>query len=413
MNQHLVNRAMLVVVLIVISALFFTIIKSFLSAIFLAALFAALFYPLYERVLRFTGDRESISSLLTLFIIVLFVFVPFALILTSVVSQAVEVANAARPFVQQQLAEPGMITERLQSLPFYDKLEPYKNFLVTQLGETVGSLSRLTVDLVQSATLGTVNALLMGFVVLYTMFFLFVDGDKLLYYVLYYLPLSDEEESLLLERFTSVTKATLRGTAVIGVLQGILNGLAFAVVGIPSALFWGVAMVFLSVVPGIGTALVWIPAVIFLIVSGEIITGIGLALFCALVVGSIDNVLRPKLVGDETQLHELMIFFSTLGGLIVFGFWGFVIGPIIAALFVTVWGLYGYEFREWLPTTAFTPRKGPIDLHSKFEIDEEKIAAEYEELEAKRESRDADLAANQSDNHEKSTTVDDDQPRRT
>ncbi len=413
MNQHLVNRAMLVVVLIVISALFFTIIKSFLSAIFLAALFAALFYPLYERVLRFTGDRESISSLLTLFIIVLFVFVPFGLILTSVVSQAVEVANAARPFVQQQLAEPGMITERLQSLPFYDKLEPYKNFLVTQLGETVGSLSRLTVDLVQSATLGTVNALLMGFVVLYTMFFLFVDGDKLLYYVLYYLPLSDEEESLLLERFTSVTKATLRGTAVIGVLQGILNGLAFAVVGIPSALFWGVAMVFLSVVPGIGTALVWIPAVIFLIVSGEIITGIGLALFCALVVGSIDNVLRPKLVGDETQLHELMIFFSTLGGLIVFGFWGFVIGPIIAALFVTVWGLYGYEFREWLPTTAFTPRKGPIDLHSKFEIDEEKIAAEYEELEAKRESRDADLAANQSDNHEKSTTVNDDQPHRT
>jgi len=112
-------------------------------------------------------------------------------------------------------------------------------------------------------------------------------------------------------------------------------------------------MVLLSVVPGIGTALVWIPAVIYLITQGQWVYAAGLGIFCAVLVGSIDNVLRPKLVGSDTQLHELMIFFSTLGGLITFGFPGFIIGPIIAALFVTVWEIYGVEFRDWLPQTDF------------------------------------------------------------
>ena len=145
-------------------------------------------------------------------------------------------------------------------------------------------------------------------------------------------------------------------------LQGGLAGLALYFAGVPSALFWAVVMVFLSVVPGIGTALVWLPAVVWLLISGEIVAGLAVLAFNAVVVGTVDNLLRPRLVGNDTQLHDLMIFFSTLGGLLVFGFMGFVIGPIIAALFVTVWELYGEEFRNWLPTTAFRPRSGPVEL---------------------------------------------------
>jgi len=118
----------------------------------------------------------------------------------------------------------------------------------------------------------------------------------------------------------------------------------------------------LSVVPGIGTALIWIPAVIYIAIYNSIWMAIGVTAFCAVVVGLVDNILRPKLVGNDTQLHELLIFFSTLGGLLVFGFWGFVIGPIIAALFVTVWELYGEEFNQWLPTTAFVPTSGREQL---------------------------------------------------
>ena len=114
--------------------------------------------------------------------------------------------------------------------------------------------------------------------------------------------------------------------------------------------------------PGIGTALVWVPAVVYLLVGGHFAVAIALALFCGLVVGTVDNVLRPKLVGNDTQMHELMIFFSTLGGLLMFGFMGFIIGPIIAALFVSLWELYGDEFKDWLPTTAFKPQGDPMEL---------------------------------------------------
>lgn len=373
MNQKLVNRTVLVLVLLGISILFLGIVKPFLVAIFLAALFSALSHPLYERLLKQFGGREALASISTLILLILFVFVPLGMVATTAISQALDISNQARPWVQQQLATPGAISAMLQNLPFYEQLLPYRDLFFGQLGELVGGLSKLTVDFIQAATVGTLNAILMSFIVLYTMFFFLIDGDRLLYYVLYYLPLSDDEEKQLLARFTSVTRATLKGTAVIGLLQGGLNGFALYVAGVPSALFWGVAMVFLSVVPGIGTAAVWIPAVIYLLVGGKFLSAILLCAFCAIIVGSLDNFLRPKLVGSDTQLHELLIFFSTLGGLITFGFWGFVIGPIIAALFVTIWSIYGEEFSEWLPTTAYSPKSGPVHTPPKLEISEPKV----------------------------------------
>jgi predicted PurR-regulated permease PerM len=189
----------------------------------------------------------------------------------------------------------------------------------------------------------------MAFAMLYTMFFFLMDGDKLLDKILYYLPLQDQDEQRMLNKFTSVTRATLKGTAVIGLLQGSLAGIAFWVVGIPSAVFWGTIMAVLSIIPGIGTAMVWGPAVIILAAGGNYSKAGGLGIFCAVVVGSIDNVLRPILVGKDTQMHELMIFFGTLGGIIMFGIMGMIIGPIVAALFITIWEIYGVTFKDVLP----------------------------------------------------------------
>jgi len=361
-QQRLVNRGVLVLVLILITALFLRVIAPFLQAIFIAALFAALFTPLYTRFLGWTGERRGFAAGLTLLTVLAFVFIPLSLVLGAVVAQALDIAESSRPWIQEQLATPGTLTEMFESLPFYDRIEPFRESLIARLGELAATFSRWLVDFLQSVTLGTFSALLSGVIVLYTMFFFLMDGDRLLYYMLYYLPLNDEDETKLLSRFMSVTRATLKGTAVIGFLQGGLAGLALHFAGIPSALFWAVVMMLLSVVPGIGTALVWVPAVIYLVVGGEYLSATLVAAFCAVVVGTVDNVLRPKLVGNDTQLHELLIFFSTLGGLLLFGFMGFVIGPIIAALFVTVWDLYGYEFRHWLPTTAFRPRSGPVEL---------------------------------------------------
>jgi len=362
MQQSLVNRAVLVLVLGVISFLFFQVVKPFLLSIFIAALFSALFSPLYRWFLAHIGERPALASLLTLLTVLVFVFTPLFLVFGTVLSQALEVAQSAKPWVQEQLAQPGLITQKLEALPFYETILPYREMTLDWLGQITGTISKFAVDAAQAATLGTFSALLSGLIILYTMFFFLMDGDRLLYYMLYYLPLNDTDEKKLLKRFTSVTRATLKGTAVIGILQGSLAGLALHFAGIPSAVFWAVAMMFLSVVPGIGTALVWGPATIYLVANGEYLTATLLAVFCLIVVGSIDNILRPKLVGNDTRLHELMIFFSTLGGLMLFGFMGFVIGPIIAALFVTMWELYGDEFSEWLPTTAFQPRTGAVEL---------------------------------------------------
>lgn len=362
MQQRLVNRGVLVILLIIISVMFLRLVQPFIQVVFIAALFAALFTPLYRKILGRVGKRRGLASALTLLTVLLFVVVPVGFVVTTVTSQALDIANTAAPWVRQQLATPGLISQTLEGLPFYSFVEPYKDLALARIGDLTGLVSGWLVDVLQSATLGTFSALLSIVLVLYTLFFFLIDGDRLLYYVLYYLPLNNEDETKLLLRFTSVTRATLKGTAVIGFLQGALAGLALYFAGIPSALFWAVAMMLLSVVPGIGTALVWVPAVIYLLVGGHFIPALAVAAFCGVVVGTVDNVLRPKLVGNDTQMHELMIFFSTLGGLLMFGFMGFVIGPIIAALFVTLWELYGDEFKDWLPTTAFRPQGEPIEL---------------------------------------------------
>jgi predicted PurR-regulated permease PerM len=180
-----------------------------------------------------------------------------------------------------------------------------------------------------------------------------MDGDKLVRKILYYLPLNDDDETLMLEKFTSVSRAMIKGSFVIGILQGGLAGIAFAVAGIDNAVFWGTVMAVLSIIPSVGSALIWIPASIILIMQGDTGAGVGLMAFCGLVVGSLDNVLRPILVGKDTKMHELMIFFGTLGGILMFGIPGVLIGPLVASLFITVWELYGIAFSKYLPEVHF------------------------------------------------------------
>lgn len=349
MNASTLSKSVLLLLVLSISAVFLSMIRSFLMAIFLAGLFSALARPLYRRLEGWFGGRRNLASLTTLLLIVLFILLPLTGLMGIVTAQAIKVGNSVKPWVQQQIAEPSALFSKLQALPFFEQIAPYRDLIFQKAGEMVGKISGFLIDSLQSATIGTVNFLFMTFVLLYTMYFFLMSGERLIQKILYYLPLEDKDEQRVLSRFTSVARATLKGTAVIGMLQGGLAGAAFYVVGIPSAVFWGVIMVLLSVLPGIGTALVWVPASVILAASGHIAKAVGLLVFCGLVVGSLDNLLRPILVGKDTQMHELMIFFGTLGGILMFGFVGFIIGPIVAALFVTVWDIYGVAFQDMLP----------------------------------------------------------------
>lgn len=216
----------------------------------------------------------------------------------------------------------------------------------------VGHVSQFLINNLSSVTMGAAHFLFMLFIWLYAMYFFLLDGDKLMDRILYYLPMKDEDEQLMLDRFTSVARATLKGTAVIGIIQGGLAELALWVVGIPSAVFWGVIMVVLSIIPSIGTAVVWGPAAVILAISGSVGKALGLFIFCGIVVGSVDNLIRPVLVGKDTQMHELMIFLGTLGGIFMFGITGMIIGTIIAALFVTILEIYEQAFADTLPDTG-------------------------------------------------------------
>jgi len=355
MNRDSVNKSVLLLLVIFISAIFLSMIRTFLMAIFLAGIFSALARPLYKRFENWYGGRRALASLSTLLLIVIVVIVPLGVLMGIVTAQAIKVGQTVTPWVQEQIAQPGEFQKLLSSIPFFDKIAPYSETIWRKAGELIGTVSQFLIGSLSTATKGAVNFLFMTFALLYTMFFFLMDGDKLLYKILYYLPMHDQDEQRMLEKFTSVTRATLKGTAVIGLLQGTLAGMAFWVVGIPSAVFWGTIMAVLSIIPGIGTALVWVPAVIILAAGGSYVKAGGLCLFCALVVGSIDNLLRPVLVGKDTQMHELMIFFGTLGGIIMFGLMGMIIGPIVAALFVTIWEIYGVAFKDILPQVGTAP----------------------------------------------------------
>ncbi|MBW1887285.1 MAG: AI-2E family transporter [Deltaproteobacteria bacterium] len=349
MDRETVNKFVILLLVLFISAIFLSMIRSFIMSILMAGIFSALAHPLYRRLESSFGGRRSLASFITLLLIVFLILFPLALLLGVVTAQAIKVGQSVTPWVQKQISEPGAFSDLLSSIPFYEQIEPYKDLIWGKAGELVGTISSYLINSLSSATIGTVNFLFMSFILLYSMFFFLMDGDKLLAKILYYLPLQDQDERRMLEKFTSVTRATLKGTAVIGVLQGGVAGLAFWVVGIQSAVFWGTIMTVLSIIPGIGTALVWGPAAIILAVSGHYVKAIGLTVFCVIVVGSLDNFLRPRLVGKDTQMHELLILFGTLGGIALFGVLGIIIGPIVSALFVTVWEIYGAVFRDILP----------------------------------------------------------------
>lgn len=343
------QRGFTLILVLGISLLFFGMIQKFLNALILAAILTGIAHPFYRRLLRWFGGRERLAAAGTLLIVLLVIVVPLIAFLGMVTAEAVSIAQGATPWIRDQIAQPSELERLIETTPLLDRLAPYHDQIATKLAELAGRLGTFLVNTLAETTKGTAVFFFQLFLMLYAMYFFLIDGKLLLDKILYYTPLTPEQEARMVAKFASVTRATIKGTIVIGILQGALAGLAFAVVGIKGAAFWGTIMAVLSIIPGIGTALIWLPATIYLLAIGRDVAAIVLFLWCALVVGTIDNLLRPRLVGRDTKMPDLLILLGTLGGLILFGAAGVLIGPIVAALFVTVWEIYGETFREFLP----------------------------------------------------------------
>jgi predicted PurR-regulated permease PerM len=348
MTQRL-GRTFVLVLALAMTVAFLYLIRSFLMTVLLASVFAGVTRPIYRRIRIRVGGRDALASALTILLLLVLVIGPLTGVLGVVVAQAIDVVQSVGKQVPEIQAKLKEIEAQWQGHPIYARIQPYLGTAISKAGEAAASIGTFLLHRAQAATLGTISFIFSAFVLFYCMFYFYMDGPALLAAIQRNIPLSTSDQDQILGRFTSVTRATLKGVLFIATVQGLINGLGLLIVGIEGWVFWTMVMIVLSIVPLIGAALVWIPAMGYLVLTGHPIKALVLFLICGLVSGSVDNVLRPRLVGKDTQMHDLLIFFSTMGGLEVFGVSGFIVGPILAAVFLTVWDIFGATFR---PTVA-------------------------------------------------------------
>lgn len=347
MTKDRFRKAFLLILVASVSAAFVVMLRTFVVTILMAAIFSGLLYPFFARLMRRVGSRP-VAAAITVFSTLVLVIGPLLLVLGLVVNQAASVTENVGPVVQRLINEPTFLEQQIERIPGYERIAPYRDEIVLRIGDLVDALGRFLAGSLSGATRGTVTFIGQFFLFLYTMFFLLLDGPAIRDAILRHVPLRGDEKQQMIDRFVSVTRASLKGTIVIGIIQGSLSGFAFWVAGIPNAMFWTVLMIVLSIIPMVGGALVWVPACIILAATGQWVTGVLLAAFCSLVVGSVDNILRPHLVGRDTKMHDLVILFSILGGILTFGPIGFILGPLIAGLFVTTWGIFAVAYHDVL-----------------------------------------------------------------
>ncbi len=371
MKNSIVNRVTLIILVIIISALFLKMISQFLMAIFMAALFSAMVHPLYRWLTKKLRGRKNMASAITIVIIVFLILIPTAFLVGIVVNEAIHIGQSITPWIESFINEPGKLSSYLEKIPYYEQILPYRNMIVEKAGQAVGTISNLLVSQLKSMTKMTVTTIFNLAIMLYTMFYFLTMGNIFLDRILYYLPLTHEDEERLLSRFTSVARATIKSTIIIGIIQGGICGLAFWLAGIQAAVFWGSIMAIMSIIPALGTALIWVPALTVLLLNGDLGGAAILILLCGGIAGNIDNLLRPRLVGRDTEMHDLFVLFGTLGGLGMFGILGIIIGPIIAALFVTIWEIYGENFKDYLPQVGSFKENSQQDENPRKEQEEQ------------------------------------------
>lgn len=338
-----------ILLLSVVSLAFIWLLLPFYAAIFWGVILAIIFAPIQRRLLEKTNGRKTISALLNLIFILLIVIIPVILITASIMQEMLMLYKR----MDSGDINVGLYLERILS-----SLPPSVADLLNKLGITnLSDLSDKFSDFaIKSGQFLTKQALSFGSntfqfiiglgVMLYLLFFLLRDGSELAKHCTRLIPLSDDQKVHLFRKFTTVIRATVKGNLAVAAIQGALGGIMFWILGVDGPLFWGVLMGILSLLPAVGASLIWAPVAIYFFSSGAVTHGIILTAFGLIVIGLADNVLRPILVGKDTKIPDYVILISTLGGLSLFGLNGFVIGPLIAAMFIACWDLFPSAIRR-------------------------------------------------------------------
>lgn len=355
METDLQHKAFLLL-LAIVSVAFAWVLIPFYGAVFWAVILAIVFQPLHLRFERRLGLRSNLAALLSVLVCIVIAIIPMSIILGALVGEGAALVQR----VQANQYDPSTILADLHAA-----MPPWLSDALTRLGlGDFDALRARLVSLVQevsqflatrafSVGQNTLRFFASTAIMLYVLFFLFRDGRGIGRNILAAMPMSDAKNRALIRKFAAVVRATVKGNIVIAAIQGTIGGLAFWALGIEGALLWGALMIFLSLLPAVGSALVWVPAAIYLFAIGALGKAAVLVLVGVGVIGLVDNLLRPKLVGKDTRLPDYVILVSTVGGIAIFGINGFIIGPLIAALFLTGWTIFRDE-------KAGTPPVGPV-----------------------------------------------------
>lgn len=313
-------------------------IQPFLGVIAWATVLVIVFYPVHKRLLK-RIRRPSLAALVSCALVILIILVPVALITLAVVNELSGALHSLQAGVNYVLDPNSRLSGPILTfINRYVDLSQLRSeeFLLERLKGVSGQIAGQTLGFLG----GLASFIVQMFFVIFTMYYFFKDGENISRTIRDSLPLEREQADSIISRTREVIDASVYGVISIAIIQGTLGGLAFWVLGLPSAIIWGVVMTFLSMVPMLGAFLVWVPGAIYLALTGHWVKALLLALWGTLVIGMVDNFLRPKLVGSRTRLHPLLIFFSVLGGLSVFGVLGVVLGPVVVAITLALVDVY-------------------------------------------------------------------------
>lgn len=362
MTRGKLSRYFFVSILLGATLLFFFMVRTFLVPVLLATVFCTLFYPLFQRLTRLFRGRRSLAAIACCLLLLLGLVLPIYAVADMVVREAIDFYDTAekqvRVAIEQGDAGP---LGRLKRLPFIAELRLDQFDWRAALQNVGTSAGTFIAGLVRDTSAQTIQVLVVLFITLFTMFYFFRDGEDLWRRLKYLVPMEEQYEDAIAQRFAAVSRATIKGTLLIAILQGTLAGLVLWICGVGSPILWGVVATLFSIIPLVGAWLVLYPAAAIQLVTGHIWEGVVILVVTMVVIVNVDNLLRPRLVGQEAGLHDLMVFFSTLGGIGMFGAVGFIVGPVIAALFLAVLDIYSTKFKMELDDLGPPLNEAPGD----------------------------------------------------
>jgi len=342
MDKGKVSNILFYSILGLVSLLFLFIIKPFFFPLFWAAVIAGIFHPVFL-YLKQRLPSANLSATLVMIIILVIIILPAIVIGSLLLAESVDLYHSldmTTVSLQQEIAN---MTKKMTHLKYLGKFSIDTAVVSNAVADGAKSIANYIFQNLRDITQNTVIFVAKFAIMLYTLFFFIRDGALFVATLSRLLPLGNHREKLLFKSFGVTARATLKVTLIIGGLQGILGGLLFFFLDVRGALTWGVTMVFASIIPGVGCSIVWAPAGVIMLFLGHFWQGILILLFGGVVISMVDNFLRPLLLGHDVQMHPLLIFLSTLGGIMLFGVSGFVLGPIVTSLLFAFWRMYNSQ----------------------------------------------------------------------